>query len=120
MRLFAAFDRARRILPPRFDGRLRPEALEAPAERRLLRSLEEVRPRVLEAQTRGRYDETLTYLAALAEPVDQFFTDVLVMAEDEAARANRLALLADVVGLMRPIADLSRVVVGEGKPSANS
>jgi len=121
LRLYTAFDRARRILPPRFDGRVRPEALEEPAEQRLLRSLEEVRPRVLEAQTRGRYDETLTYLAALAEPVDQFFTDVLVMADDETARTNRLALLAGVVGLVRPIADLSRVVVvGEGKASGNS
>jgi len=120
MRLYTAFDRARRILPPRFDGRLRPEALEAPAERHLLRSLEEVRPRVLEAQTRGRYDETLAHLAVLAEPVDQFFTDVLVMADDPTARTNRLALLAGVVGLVRPIADLSRVVVGEGKPSGNS
>lgn len=120
MRLYAAFDRARRILPPQFDGRLRPDALEEPAERRLLRSLEEVRPRVLEARARGRYDETLTYLAMLADPVDQFFTDVLVMAEDAAVRTNRLALLAGMVELARPIADLSRVVVGEGKPSGNS
>jgi glycyl-tRNA synthetase beta chain len=120
MRLYAAFDRARRILPPHFDGRLTPEGLSEPAERRLLRSLEEVRPGVLEAQATGRYDEVFTYLAALADPVDQLFTDVLVMAEDEATRANRLALLAGVVGLVRPIADLSRMVVGEGKPSGNS
>jgi glycyl-tRNA synthetase beta chain len=120
LRLYAAFDRARRILPPRFEGRLAPEALEAPAERRLLLSLEEIRPRVLQARTKGRYDETLASLAVLAEPVDQFFTDVLVMADDQAVRTNRLALLAGVVGLVRPIADLSRLVVGEGKPSRNS
>ncbi|HET9001432.1 MAG TPA: glycine--tRNA ligase subunit beta [bacterium] len=121
LRLYTAFDRARRILPPQFEGRLRPDALEEPAEQRLLRSLEEVRPRVLEARTKGRYDETFAYLAALAGPVDQFFTDVLVMADDETARTNRLALLAGVVGLVRPIADLSRVVVvGEGKASGNS
>jgi glycyl-tRNA synthetase beta chain len=52
--------------------------------------------------------------------VDLFFTDVLVMAEDEAVRANRLALLGGVVRLIRPIADLSRIVVGEGKASASS
>jgi glycyl-tRNA synthetase beta chain len=120
MRLYTAFDRARRILPPRFDGRLAPEALEAPAERRLLQSLEEVRPRILQAQTKGRYDEILASLAVLADPVDQFFTDVLVMAEDQTTRTNRLALLAGMVGLVRPIADLSRLVVGEGKPSRNS
>jgi len=120
MRLYTAFDRASRILPPRFDGQVKRDALEAPAERRLLESLEEARPRVLEARQRGRYDETLAHLAALADPVDQFFIDVLVMAEDPSVRANRLALLARVVELIRPIADLSRAVVGEGKPSESS
>jgi len=43
-----------------------------------------------------------------------------VMAEDEAVRANRLALLARVVELIRPLADLSRTVVGDGKPRADS
>jgi len=120
LRLYTAFDRAWRILPPRFDGRVRPETLQLPAERRLLSCLEDVRPRVLDAQKRGRYEETLAHLAVLAEPVDQFFTDVLVMAEDQIVRANRLALLAGVVELVRPIADLTRIVVGEGKPSGSS
>jgi glycyl-tRNA synthetase beta chain len=120
LRLYTAFDRASRILPPGFDGHVRPDTLAADAERRLLEVLEELRPRVHAAQAAGRYEETLAQLAALAEPVDRFFTDVLVMAEDGAVRANRFALLAGVVGLVRPIADLSRVVVGEGKPSHRS
>ncbi len=120
VRLYTAFGRASRILPPGFDGQVNQQTLEAPAERRLLGSLEEAQPRVLEARKKGRYDEALAHLAALADPVDQFFTAVLVMTDDETVRANRLALLARVVELIRPIADLSRAVVGEGKPSESS
>ncbi len=70
------------------------------------------------ADAARRYEEALRRLSTLADPVDRFFTDVLVMDPDEAIRANRLALLASVVTLIRPIADLSRVVVGEGKAAA--
>jgi glycyl-tRNA synthetase beta subunit len=44
----------------------------------------------------------------------------MVMADDEGVRANRLALLARVVDLIRPLADLSRAVVGEGTPRPDS
>ncbi len=119
-RVYTAFDRAARILPPAFDGQIRSDGLENPAERALLDALETVRPRVRAAVEAGRYEEALSMLSALAGPVDRFFTDVLVMTEDETVRNNRLALLGGVVRLIRPIADLSRVVVGEGKVSASS
>ena len=119
-RLYTAFDRAARILPPTFDGEVRRERVEGPAERRLLDALERAAPHVRAAGTAGRYDEALAELATLADPVDRFFVEVLVMAEDEAVRANRLALLAAVVRLVRSVADLSRAVVGEGKPDAGS
>jgi glycyl-tRNA synthetase beta chain len=114
-RLYTAFDRAARILPPAFDGQVNPGALEAAAEQRLYRDLESLRPQAEALAAERRYEEALRRLAALAGPVNQLFTDVLVMAEDEAVRMNRLALLGAVVGLVRPLADLSRVVVGEGK-----
>ena len=119
-RVYTAFDRAARILPPAFDGQVRSDGLENPAERALLDALETIHPRVRAAVEAGRYEEALSMLGALAGPVDRFFTDVLVMTEDEAVRNNRLALLGGVVRLIRPIADLSRVVVGEGKVSARS
>ncbi len=120
VRLYMAFDRAARILPPGFDGRVNPDALGEPAERRLHSDLETLRPQAEALVVERQYEEALLRLAAIADPVDQLFTDVLVMAEDEAVRANRLALLAAVVGLVRPIADLSCVVVGEGKTSGTS
>jgi glycyl-tRNA synthetase beta chain len=120
VRLYTAFDRAARIVPPGFDGRPNPALLDAPAERRLFGDLETLRPQVEALVAERRYEDALYHLAAIADPVDRLFTDVLVMVDDEAIRTNRLALLAAVVALVRPIADLSRVVVGEGKTSRTS
>ncbi|MFO0120645.1 MAG: DALR anticodon-binding domain-containing protein, partial [Burkholderiales bacterium] len=55
------------------------------------------------------YAGALQALAALRTPVDSFFDDVMVNAEDPALRANRIALLARVHALMNQIADLSRL-----------
>jgi len=51
----------------------------------------------------------LEMLAGLREPVDTFFDDVMVMAEDAAVRANRLALLARLRTLFLRLADVSRL-----------
>jgi glycyl-tRNA synthetase beta chain len=56
---------------------------------------------------RGAYEAALLRLAALREPVDAFFDAVLVMDEDPALRANRLALLARLKALFDRIADLA-------------
>ncbi len=53
--------------------------------------------------------DQLTVLAGLREPVDRFFDDVMVMAEDEAVRNNRLALLARLRSLFLKLADFSRL-----------
>ena len=42
-------------------------------------------------------------------PVDRFFTDIMVMDDDLAVRNNRLALLAQLHGLMNQVADISRL-----------
>ncbi|CFO38859.1 glycyl-tRNA synthetase subunit beta [Bordetella pertussis] len=41
--------------------------------------------------------------------MDAFFADVMVMADDAALRANRLALLGQLHGLMNQVADISRL-----------
>lgn len=55
----------------------------------------------------GDYTEQLTQLATLREPVDAFFTAVMVNADDPAVRSNRLALLARLDKLCRSVADIS-------------
>ncbi len=129
-RVYTAFDRAARILPRDFAGEVREDLITGPAERGLLDAVRRIQGMNIQsgpdgapgegaitsaADAASRYEEALRRLSALADPVDRFFTDVLVMDPNEAVRANRLALLASVVTLIRPIADLSRVVVGEGK-----
>ncbi len=57
----------------------------------------------------GDYTSSLKALAALRTPVDKFFDDVMVNAEDPKVRANRLGLLATLHGVMNRVADLSRL-----------
>jgi len=59
--------------------------------------------------TNGRLDARLRSLAKLRTPVDRFFDDVLVMAEDPKVRANRLALLQQTLSLFFRIADISKL-----------
>ena len=58
------------------------------------------------------YGTALTLLAQVRESVDRFFDEVMVMADDPAIRANRLALLSRLHTLMNGVADISRLSVG--------
>ncbi|CCU70468.1 glycine--tRNA ligase subunit beta [Thalassolituus oleivorans] len=55
----------------------------------------------------GDYSAALTELAGLREVVDAFFDNVMVIADDEAVKNNRLALLKQLSGLFMAIADIS-------------
>lgn len=55
----------------------------------------------------GDYEASLASLAELREPIDTFFDKVMVMADDEALKNNRLALLNKMRGLFLQVADLS-------------
>jgi glycyl-tRNA synthetase beta chain len=60
---------------------------------------------------RGDYTAALRALASARGPVDRFFDDVMVMADDRAVRANRLALLRGLAEAMNQVADLSKLAV---------
>jgi glycyl-tRNA synthetase beta chain len=77
---------------PRGFGALR-TALHEPAEHALLAELEQRWPRIEQALRDEHFLEAMTQLAHLHGPVDRFFVDVLVMADDPALREARLALL---------------------------
>ena len=53
------------------------------------------------------WDAACRVLIGLKSPVDDFFDNVMVNAEDEALRQNRLALLDDLRGLFLKVADIS-------------
>ena len=55
----------------------------------------------------GDYQQALSRLASLREAVDSFFDNVMVMADDEAVKNNRLALLSQLSRLFLNTADIS-------------
>jgi glycyl-tRNA synthetase beta chain len=57
------------------------------------------------------YEQVLAALATLADPVHAFFEAVMVMDPDEEVKANRLALLKQIVSLAGGIGDLGKVIV---------
>ncbi|UCV27843.1 glycine--tRNA ligase subunit beta [Ferribacterium limneticum] len=79
------------------------------AEISLYAALSNVVPQADIAFNTGDYTESLQALAALRAPVDAFFDDVMVNAEDPALRANRLGLLAKLHAAMNQIADISKL-----------
>jgi glycyl-tRNA synthetase beta chain len=83
--------------------------LKEAAEIALHAALVEVVPQADAAFVTGDYTESLQALAALRAPVDAFFDDVMVNAEDPALRANRLGLLAHLHLAMNQVADLSKL-----------
>jgi glycyl-tRNA synthetase beta chain len=73
-----------------------------------LLAAEDVVPGLIED---SKYEDALDALVALKAPIDAFFAGVMVMAEDEAVRKNRLAVLVRVRNLFRRYADFSKVRV---------
>jgi glycyl-tRNA synthetase beta chain len=86
------------------------EALfEAPCEGELYRACRAVGKQVKESLASGQFDAALRQIASLRDVVDAFFEGVLVMAEDGAIRANRLALLGRISDLFAQFADFSKI-----------
>ena len=83
--------------------------LKETAEVALHAALVDVVPQADAAFITGDYTESLQALAALRAPVDAFFDDVMVNAEDPALRANRLGLLAKLHLAMNQVADISKL-----------
>jgi glycyl-tRNA synthetase beta chain len=80
-----------------------------PAERSLNEQLNKVAPSVQAQLAQRDYTRALSALAALRDPVNTFFNDVMVNAEDAALRKNRLALLAELHAQMNCVADISKL-----------
>jgi glycyl-tRNA synthetase beta chain len=86
-----------------------PSLLTEPAEQALAKSIALVQPVAQKQFDSGDYKAALATLAQTRAAVDTFFNDIMVMAEDQAVRLNRLALLAQLHRLMNQVADISRL-----------
>lgn len=112
-RAVTGYTRASRIAGKEDRGEVDESLLDEAEERALFAAYTDARDKIAAMVERKDYPGALTAMAVLADPIDAFFRNVLVMADDESRRRNRLALLARVAGLARGIADLSRVVQAE-------
>jgi glycyl-tRNA synthetase beta chain len=79
------------------------------AERDLYEAFQGLAPVVEGHCASGAYAGALMALATTKPAVDRFFDDVMVMADDPAIRANRLALLREVAQTMNRVADISKL-----------
>ena len=92
------------------DAHINPALLAENAEKDLLEALQTIVPESAAQFATGQYTASLQTLAGLRAPVDAFFDDVMVNAEQEDVRLNRLGLLKTLHIAMNKVADLSRLV----------
>jgi glycyl-tRNA synthetase beta chain len=110
-RAYVAYDRANR-LAGKADGAapaLEPSLATDEAELALIEALAGASPRIDAALEASDFEGALAAAAELGPPVDRFFDEVLVMAEDSQVRANRLRLLLDVRDAVGALGDLSQI-----------
>ena len=107
--LAVAFKRVGNIIKGGVDNEVRTELFEADCERALADAIRSARQAVADQVAGKDYAAALQTIARLREPVDAFFDGVMVMAEDDEIKANRLALLTQVAALFADIADFTRI-----------
>jgi len=88
---------------------IRPELFEHGAEKELFSAVRSAATKVQTDKRAGKYQEALEVVASLRKAVDDFFEHVMVMAENEAVRRNRLALLSELLREFTTIADFSEL-----------
>lgn len=88
---------------------LNPQALQEAAEKTLLTQIQSIAPMVEQFVSDADYGQALSTLATLKAPVDRFFDEIMVMADDLEVRRQRLALLLSLHRLMNQVADISRL-----------
>ncbi|MDD3813919.1 MAG: glycine--tRNA ligase subunit beta [Desulfocapsaceae bacterium] len=109
--LAAAFKRIRNIIKDHEGGDVLPAFLVEEAERNLADVYGNVLTAVQPLLAQKEYGQALAAMLVLKEPVDLFFASVMVMADDEKIRTNRLHLLTAIAQLFLQIGDISKMTV---------
>lgn len=107
--LAIAFKRVVNISSGYRPEKVDPEKFEHSQEEALFAAYQERKIKAEERISQKDYPSALKELAMLRQPVDEFFDSVLVMADNEVVKANRLALLANISQLFFRIGDFSRI-----------
>lgn len=93
------------------ERKVDPARLEHPTEKRLNDLADAVDSQVKELIAERQYGPALESFAAMAPELEAFFKDVMVMVENAAVQWNRKSLLVKVAWIIRPIADVTKIVV---------
>ena len=89
---------------------INPQLFEVEAESALHKAAMEANKEVLAASVQYDYATVLTEATKLVDPINKFFDEVMVMAEDEKIKNNRLALLSAVKDVTHAVGDLNAIV----------
>jgi len=111
--LIVGFKRAHRLVEKEQWERQQVETarFQHPSESALHKAVVEERGKMGSALESGDYGKVLDSLVGLKSVIDDFFSAVMVNAEDQAIRSNRLSLLKEVDELFMSFADFSQIVV---------
>lgn len=111
--LIVGFKRAHRLVEKEQWDHQQVEAarFQHPSESALHKAVVEERGKMSMALEAGDYNKVLDSLVGLKTVIDDFFAAVMVNAEDQAIRSNRLSLLKEVDELFMSFADFSQIVV---------
>ena len=90
-------------------GEVQENLFEHESEAALFAAFKKVETRVSDAMDKGLFKEALLLIATLRGPVDAFFDGVMVLAEDQNVRRNRMALLGHIAALFGKFADFSKL-----------
>ncbi|PID75378.1 MAG: glycine--tRNA ligase subunit beta [Deltaproteobacteria bacterium] len=106
--LSAAYKRIRNIAGKNQEDTIDQTLLIDDAEKELFALYTQIEKEVVEQTSSGAYLEALQLLLQMKEPVDRFFDEVMVMADDPAIRQNRLNLLTALGNLILLVGDISK------------
>ena len=113
--LSLAFKRVRNITDSQPDGTVDPALFEHDEERELLSSIQDFHSALERLLPAHRVDEAFEAMIPIADTLDRFFVEVLVMADDTDIRANRIALLKMLGRDFLTLADLSILQIDGGE-----
>jgi glycyl-tRNA synthetase beta chain len=108
--LAIAFKRVGNIIKNFKDGSVDVSLFETEEEKDLYEAFLSINETARKYLDQGKDQEALIEMARLRKPVDNFFDTVLVMADDEKIRFNRLSLLEVISQLFYRVADFSKIV----------
>ncbi|PHR29024.1 MAG: glycine--tRNA ligase subunit beta [Desulfotalea sp.] len=106
--LASSYKRIRNIIKANSDIAVNESLLTDAAEKTLFTLFSTIKPQVSEAVEAGEYKKALTLMLEMKEPVDCFFEQVMVMADDPAVKQNRLNLLTGLGELILLVGDISK------------